>query len=82
MCLPSRNLLCFYDNNVDQGSRAHPLCEGFWFYLARRDLQINHFVRVNNVVSLTAKCFQIEGPPVYFNEQIRIFVINSVMACM
>lgn len=68
--------------SINPGSRAHPLCEAFWFYLTWHDPQINHFVRVNNIVPLTAKCFQIEGPPVCFNEQIRIFVINSVMACM
>lgn len=41
--------------------------------------QINHFMRVNNIVPLTAKCFHIESPLVCFNEQIRIFVINSVV---
>lgn len=52
------------------------------FYLSRHRPKINHFIRVNNIVLLTAKCFQIEDPPVSFNEQIRIFVINLVMACM
>ena len=68
--------------SINPGSRAHRLCEDFWFYLTWHDPQINHFVRVNNIVPLTAKCFQIEGPPACFNEQIRIFVINLVMACM
>lgn len=69
-----------------QRTRAHPphpmRASGPRFYLTRHESKINHFIRVNNMVPLTAKCFQIEGPPVCFNEQIRIFVINSVMACM
>lgn len=52
------------------------------FRLTRHQPQINHFIRVNNTVPLTEKCFRIEGSLVGVNEQIRIFVINSVMACM
>lgn len=67
-----------------QSDRAHPLNEGNGprFYLTGHKLKISHFIRVNNMVPSSVKCFQIKGPSVCFHGQIQIFVINSVMAYM
>lgn len=81
--LSHRSLHDFYAKNVSpENQPPTPRASGPRLYLTRHQSKINHFIRVNNIVPLTAKCFQIEGPPVCFNEQIRIFVMNSVMACM